>query len=83
MAFAMRARLADVAPFVYCAILGYHIMVPDVKPSVILAMPSLNLVNRYGLRCKRGRAMQNYLIDYSLGLTHFALRCFEGVLICS
>lgn len=83
MAFAMCARHADVASFVYCAILGNHKMVSNVQPSVVLAMPSLNLFNRYRLHCKRGRAMQNYLIDYSLRLTHFALKCFEGVLICS
>lgn len=83
MTLAVRALLLNWSSVVYCAILGDNKMVANIHPAIVLAMPSLNLFNGYGLRCQRSCAMQDYLIYYPLILCHFALICFEGVLICS
>ena len=72
MTLAVSALFFNGSAFVYRAVLGYYEMITDVKPSVILAMPSLNLFKGYGLRCQRSCAMQDYLIYYPLILCHFA-----------
>lgn len=71
MTLTMCALLLYGSTFMYRAILGDNKMVANIHPAIVLAMPSLNLFNGYGLRCQRSCAMQDYLIYYPLILCHF------------